>query len=334
MDTLNKNNNVPFLVNLKSKINRLRPPLTGSAVILICFTVGCFLMACDQKPKHEKIDLRKRVSLKKLQKQPSEKPAGEFVFGFDLRRSLEEDTRQYVPFLKYLEEATNLKFKLRFTPEDARIVDDLGQGVLQFAAIGADTYITARAKYDVIPLVRGLNKKDKAEYQSVIITAPQSPIKTIEELRGKRFAFGSKTSTQGHLIPRIILAQHNITLKELAFFDWTGSHSNCANQVVAGNFDAGGIQDTLGFELAEAGIIKILFTSQYYPSSGIAANKDVPLDIIEKVKKALVDFAPLGRDADGLYDWDKTEMPNGFVEARDSDYEGLREWSKKLGLID
>jgi len=35
-----------------------------------------------------------------------------------------------------------------------------------------------------------------------------------------------------------------------------------------------------------------------------------------------------------LYNWDKTEMPNGFQEAQDADYAELRLWSKKLGLLD
>ncbi len=307
-------------------------PLHFEAEVLLMLLIGCLLVGCDSRPEVQKIDLREKVTREELQ-QAQAKDSSVLAFGFDLRRSLEEDTRQYIPFLKYLEKATGLKFKIRFTTEDADIVADMGTGVLQFAAVGADTYIAAHEKYGVIPLVRGLNAQNKAEYQSVLITAPDSAIKTIEELRGKRFAFGSRTSTQGHLIPRIILAQHGIRLEDLAAYGWTGSHRNCADAVIAGKFDAGGIQDTLGRELAREGIVKILYTSRYYPSSGIAANKNVPADIIEKVKKALINFDPKGRHAKGLYEWDKTEMPNGFQEAHDADYAELREWSKKLGLL-
>ena len=123
-------------------------------------------------------------------------------------------------------------------------------------------------------------------------------------------------------------------LGDLAKVEWTGSHRNCADAVSSGRFEVGGMQDTLGQELAKAGIIKIIFTSPYYPSSGIVANKDVPADIVAKVKKALLDFKPKGQHAKGLYRWDKTEMPNGFSEARDEDYAELREWSIKLGLLD
>jgi len=166
-----------------------------------------------------------------------------------------------------------------------------------------------------------------------MVTAPDSPIRRIEDLRGKRFAFGSITSTQGHLIPRIILAQHGIALEDLASYEWTGSHRNCANAVAAGRFDAGGMQDTLGRELERAGIIRVIYTSRYYPSSGIAASRDVPAEALAKVNQALIDFEPKGRHAERLFDWDKTEMPNGFVDADDEDYSELREWYRRFGLL-
>lgn len=63
------------------------------------------------------------------------------------------------------------------------------------------------------------------------------------------------------------------------------------------------------------------------------ANRDVPEEVLAKVRQALIDFQPKGVDAADLYHWDKTEMPNGFVEARDKDYEELRKWAVKFGYI-
>jgi phosphonate transport system substrate-binding protein len=252
-------------------------------------------------------------------------------FGFDLRTTPQEDAKQYLPFLNYLKRETGYTFELRFTPAGSSIVDQLGQGKVHFAAIGADSYLQARTRYGVVPLVRGLNASGRGEYQAVIVVAPHSPIRKIEELRGKRFAFGNKISTQGHLIPRIILAEHGIGLENLAGYEYTGSHLNSANAVAAGRFDAGGMQDTLGRELADAGLLRIIHTSRNYPSSGIAANKDVPPAVLARVRRAFLDFQPRGRDAADLYHWDRTEMPNGFMPARDEDYAELRKWVERLG---
>ena len=86
-------------------------------------------------------------------------------------------------------------------------------------------------------------------------------------------------------------------------------------------------------ELAQKGLVRILYKSKYYPSSGIVANRGVPEVVLAKVKQALLDFQPKRRDAPGLYNWAKTEMPNGFVETKDKDYEELRKWCLKFGYI-
>ena len=125
------------------------------------------------------------------------------------------------------------------------------------------------------PLVRGLNSVNQDRYQSVIVVRPDSPIRQIEDLRDKRFAFGDVTSSQGHIIPRIVLAEHGLGLKDLAAYEYMGSHWNCAKAVISGHSDACGMQDTLGIHLEESNQVRIIHRSEFYPSSGIAANKDV-----------------------------------------------------------
>lgn len=254
-------------------------------------------------------------------------------FGFDVRNNQLEDSKQYLPFLEYLSKATGYKFELKFGEKNEQVVDLLGTGKVQFAFVGADTYIQAHEKFGVVTVARGLNPQGKSEYQSVIVVHPASSISTVKELRGKQFAFGSKTSTQGRLIPLIILEKEGIHITDLAGHSFTGSHRNCAQAVARGESDACGMQDTLGQELAKAGLVKIIFTSDFFPSSGVAANQDVPAEVINRVKKALLDFKPNGAHKEGLYHWDKTEMPNGFGVSTNSDYDELLYWSRKLGLL-
>lgn len=301
-------------------------------LLALCIVSG--LIACDHHDV-ESLDVTQRLSDAELKSASVEsEQSDQFLFGFDLRRSPQEDARQYLPFLHYLERVTGYRFRLRFTPSSSNLVDDLGQGSVHFAAIGADTYLRAHGRYGVLPLARGLNDQNRAEYRSCIVTLPESPIREIPDLAGKRFAFGSVTSTQGHLIPRIVMDRHGIALTDLAAYAYTGSHQQCADAVISGRFDACGMQDTLARELATAGHIRILHASRYYPSSGIAANRDLPPQVIERVTRALLDFRPRGRDAEGLYNWDKTEMPNGFIAARDVDYAELHKWLVAFGLAE
>lgn len=264
--------------------------------------------------------------------QAGKKETGKYLFfGFDLRSGPMEDARQYLPFLNYLKKSTGYDFKLRFTPKNSSIIDDLGMGKIHFAAIGAVSFIQAREMYGVVGLVRGINSLGKAEYRSTIVVLPNSDIEEIEDLKGKRFAFGSVSSTQGHLIPRIVLSGRSIGLDDLASYKYTGSHQNCVNAVIKGSVDACGMQDTMAERMVADGLVRILHRSGYYPSSGIAANQEVAPNVVEKVTQALLDFDPLGRDKEGLHNWNDTEMPNGFTAATGADYVELRDWLIRLG---
>jgi len=300
--------------------------------ILISFPF--LLSSCDSDKQVAKYDLYDTIE----NTQPKDshkhaKPDNVLVFGFDLRSSPQEDARQYLPFLEYLSEKTGYKFKLHFTPTNSSIVDQLGTNQVQFAAIGAESFVRAHTKYDVIPLVRGLNQFGKAEYQSVFVVLPGSDIKKLHDIAGKNLAFGSRSSTQGHLIPRIVLSKLKISLNSFASYSYTGSHQNCANAVISAKLDVCAMQDTMARNMEKQGLIRIVHTSNYYPSSGIAVNKSVPPDVVEKVKLALLNFKPRGKDKTGLYNWDKTEMPLGFTRAMVNDYTELRDWSIQLGFI-
>ncbi len=256
-----------------------------------------------------------------------------FKVGFDVRNTQIEDARQYQPFLDYLGRATGYRFELRFSRKHEDIVDLLGTRRVDLAFMGAQSYLAARERYGVIPLVRGLNRNGKAEYQSAIVTKNDSPIRELRDLRGKRFAFGSRTSTQGYLIPLVVFSEHGMKPGDFAHYDFTGSHRNCAQAVLRGEYDAGAMQDTLAKEYASEGMLRIIHMSRFYPSSGVAANGKVSKDVLARVRQAFLDFRPKGEHGGGLYRWDRTEMPNGFIEAKDSDYDELRKNAYRFGLL-
>ncbi|MEI8356015.1 MAG: PhnD/SsuA/transferrin family substrate-binding protein [Deltaproteobacteria bacterium] len=87
--------------------------------------------------------------------------------------------------LAYLRKATGYRFELQFARNAENVIDLLGTKKLDFAFLGAVHYLDARKKYGVIPLVRGLNSGGKSEYRSAIVVKTGSPLKGVNELRGK-----------------------------------------------------------------------------------------------------------------------------------------------------
>jgi len=316
-----------------------RAELSANSLRILVFIVfASFIIACDTNNNPNTLDLSDRISSENLaqiyQKNisiPSAKNT--LIFGFDLRNSPTEDAKQYLPFISYLSQATGLQFELKFTPKSSDIATELGEGRIHLAAIGATSYIKSHESHGVTVLARGTNNKGKAEYRSVIVVRPFSKLRNLENLKGERFAFGNIDSTQGHLIPRIELANHNIFLQDFSSYQYTGSHVNCANAVISGQMDACGMQDTLADEFVAKGLLRKLYTSPSYPSSGIAANQHIAKDVIDNIIQALITFEPEGKHKNLLYHWDKTEMSKGFVRAKPKDYAELRKWMIEFKLL-
>ncbi len=299
-------------------------------LILITLLVSCD--SSDNIPIQQ-VDSQDRLSEIELYLPQQQQPKNTFYFGFDLRASPQEDAAQYLPFLTYLENTTGYHFRLLFTPKNRSTVEELGKNKIQFAAMGALGFLKAQSEYGAISLVRGLNHQNKAKYQSVFVVKPNSKIHNIKDVKGRTLAFGSRNSTQGHLIPRIMLTENGIALNDLHSYSYTGSHQNCAEVVVAGIYDVCGMQDQLANKLVSQKRVRIIHTSNYYPSSGIVVNNSVSAEVMSRVKQALLDFDPQNKHSQDLYHWERTEMPKGFIVAEESDYANLYQWSIQFGFL-
>jgi phosphonate transport system substrate-binding protein len=254
-------------------------------------------------------------------------------FGFDLRLSPKEDVKLYIPFLEYLSRTTGRRFTIVFTSSYEETVRYLGTGITQFASLGPVNCLRAKQLYQTVCLVIGKNMHQKPEYRAAIVARTDSHLKTLAELKGKSLAFGSRFSTQGYLIPRAMLEEAGITLSNLTYRNFTGSHDKTARVVLNGKYDAGAMQDTLAQQLAARGKLKIIALSRPYPASLICANAQVDPAIREAVRQALLDFQPLGKHAAQLHGWNKTEMPAGFAPYNHRAYKEIARLAKRYGLL-
>ena len=302
-----------------------------SVVILGIFLFFVAALCCRHEEEVQKIDLDKRISNISQLKRTIEKDKA-LTFCFDLRLTPQEDIRIYSSFMDYLKKETGFDFALLFSKNYRETIENIGTGKAQFAIIGGLSLLKAERDYGVKMLVKSLDKAGKGSYRTAIITKKGSPLNKLSQLKGCSFAFGSKYSTRGHIIPRYMLEKKGVLITDLEKYFFTGSHRNCVNTVLTGDACAGGIWDSLAFNLEQKGYIKILAFSDYYPSGGIAVNKDVPLEIAGKVKTAMLLFDPLGKNKEGLIDWSKTEMSGGFTEVVPQDYDFLKKMAIKYKL--
>jgi phosphonate transport system substrate-binding protein len=234
------------------------------------------------------------------------------------------------PLRDYLERAIGARVELIIPTNYNATVEALGNGSLDFAYLGGLTYVKARARYKVIPLVQ---RESDVQFHSLFITRASSSINSLKDLRGKTFAFGDINSTSGHLMPYAALKQSGISLGSDFSFRYTGSHPATAKAVEAGTVDAGAIDETVYRSMLSQGQLdgaklRVFYTTPPFIDYVWVAREGASEESREKFAKAFLSLDP-ERDAKVLAILRGTR----FRRASDGEYENLRQIARELKLF-
>jgi len=209
-------------------------------------------------------------------------------------------------------------------------VEALGNGSLDFAYLGALTYVKAQRQYGVIPLVQ---RTSDQQFHSLFITGAASPIQTLQDLKGKQFAFGDINSTSGHLIPFLELKEAGINVDADLKFRYSGSHPATAKAVEAGAVDAGALDETVyNAMIAEGKLdkskVRVFYTSRPFVDYVWVARKDVSKELQEKFVQAFLRLKE-GQDDQVL----QILRGKSFVRANDEEYAQVRRVAEELKMF-
>lgn len=156
-------------------------------------------------------------------------------------------------------------------------------------------------------------------FMTHFITGPASEILTVEDLRGKSFAFGRRSSEQAGLLPHYFLKQVGIDprrdLGMTTFFEDRESSTNSdevdvVNRVKSGEYDAGAVSQKTLESMAEQGeltkdMVRIFWSSPGYSHCCFTAQGSMDTEVSRTIEQAFlsVDYQdPLGKlvlDAEG-----------------------------------
>lgn len=228
-----------------------------------------------------------------------------------------EMVKRLTPLAKYLSSKTGLNVNFHASPNLDTAVEDLGMNTTQIAYLTPAAYLEAHEKYAAIPLVNPLNK-GKGTFTLMIAVHKDSPIKSIGDLRGKKFAFGDK---KAKLQPAVVESA-GIKLEEFASYDYLNHYDNIAKAIINGDFDAGILKDAVAEKFAAQGL-RIIYTSAPLPSYIFAVNKNLPPKTIAKLKAAML--ALKGTTEEHLAILTALEKGyDGFEPAEDKDFDEIR----------
>ncbi len=250
------------------------------------------------------------------------KPANTVYFGVIPRDNPRIAYEKYQPLIDFLSDNSPYKYELvlRKTYEDT--INSLGAGEIDVALLGPLTYLEAHADYGAVCILKGITEKGKPLNRSVVITRKDSGIKKISDLKGKTFAFASTKSTSGNLIPRYLLADAGIHLRELGEYRNFDYHDSVVKWILRGKYDAGAVRTVVADKYLQLGL-KIIAISEPFPTAPVVVGPKTPYVIVENVKSELSNISKTDGGKAVLKKLDPG-FRGGFVEARDADYEGIR----------
>ncbi len=255
-----------------------------------------------------------------------EKPTLQLEFGVYQSDKATVMYRKLSPVLEWLQ--NDLEPRLG-RPVDIRLtifktydegIDGLVQGKIDFSRFGPASYITAKKRAPAVELLAMELENGEKRFKGVIAVPQNSPLQGLQDLKGKRFAFGDPNSTIGRYLAQAELAKAGIHAGDLKSFSFLGRHDNVARAVELGDFDAGSLAMGTFEESRAAGKLRLLcsFDNVTKPWVARAGMDPATSEALRQSLLSLKDSAVL-----------KELKITGFAPATDEEYSIVREGMKR-----
>jgi phosphonate transport system substrate-binding protein len=180
-------------------------------------------------------------------------------------------------------------------------------------------------------------RREDAEFKSVFVSRKDGPVQSLTDLKGRTFAFGSVSSTSGHLMPRYYLLKNGINperdfARNPAF---SGAHDATALWVESGKVDAGVLNFLVWDKLVETrkidpGKVGVFWTTPPYVDYVWTAHGELDPGVRERITQAFLRLKYDRPEDRKLLDLHRTK---GYMKAFDDDWKGIEEAAVSAGLL-
>ncbi len=243
--------------------------------------------------------------------------------------------RKFKPLGEYLAKETGMQ--VQFTPvtDYAAVVEGLAARKIDLAWLGGFTFVQAklRTQGGAVPIVQ---RAEDEKFTSRFIVPATSPAQSLADLKGKTFAFGSASSTSGHLMPRYFLLQQGINpdadFKTVAY---SGAHDATVAFVAAGRAEAGVLNASVMDKLVESGNanaakVRVLATTPPYYDYNWTVRPGLDPVLTKKLTEAFLKLDPARPEHKEIM---ALQRASRFVPTRVSNYDGIESAARSAGLL-
>jgi len=242
---------------------------------------------------------------------------------------------RYELLAEYLSESVGARVTLKILPRYGNIVENFRSANLDGAFFGSFTYALAHKRLGVRVVARPVGLDGTSTYHGLILVRKDSAIRTIEDMKGKRFVFVDRATTAGYLLPLDFFYEHGIEnhLDYLGETYFSGTHEDAILDVLNSRADIGAAKNTVFERIARenervASELLVLARSPNVPENGLALRPEMDVGLQERLKQALlaVHSDPAGQSAL------QSLGAVSFVETTDEDYDPVYRYAEQIGL--
>lgn len=242
--------------------------------------------------------------------------------------------RKFKPLGAYLEQQTGMKVDWTPVNDYPAVVEGLAAKRIDLAWLGGFTFVQARLRTgDAIPIAQ---RVEDAKFLSYYIVPKASTAKTLQDLKGKTFAFGSPASTSGHLMPRFLLLKAGINPdRDFTRLAFSGAHDATVAFVASGRAEAGALNASVYDKLVEKGdanarLVRILQTTPPYYDYNWTVRGGLDPALVKKLTAAFLDLDPGNPAHKEILDLQRATR---FVATKPENYKGIEEAARSAGLL-
>jgi phosphonate transport system substrate-binding protein len=303
----------------------------AKCLCILCFCLLALAGCSDRKDRSPSIStLMQEDTGRHLPAKPS-RPS--LRIGLIPEESIFKQIRRYQPIASYLGARIGRKVELKVLTRYGNVIENFRSSELDGAFFGSFTYALSHAMLGVQVLVRPEGLDGRSTFRGCIFVRKDSGIKTVTEMKGKRFVFVDEVTTAGYLVPLVFFKMHGINDYRSYFREtyFAGTHEDAIYDVLQKKADIGAAKSTVLDRLAQQDPrirqgLAILYQSSEFPENGFALRKDLDANLIYRIKEVLLN---MHNDAAGQ----KVLLAFGarrFIETSDRDYQAVLDLAKKI----
>lgn len=199
-------------------------------------------------------------------------------------------------FLDHLRKATGKNVTFFQVQNYSAQLEALRSGRLHIAGINAGSTPVAVNCAGFVPLIQLGTDVGPWGYTMEIIVPAKSPIKTVQDLKGKTIAFVSPTSATGFKAPTILLkTKFGLEAGRDYQSRFTGKHETSIIGVANDDYEAAAVAGDLIKRIAERNVIdlnsvRVIYESDPFPGTAFGITNRLKPELVAKVREAFLSY--------------------------------------------